>query len=78
MIFWAYHYDHLDLLEQYVRAKLREGSRKQGSKNSLMFIACLLSQSGNRRRSETHSWVADQINGIVAPKDKFEINTLII
>ncbi|HJW29191.1 MAG TPA: hypothetical protein VJ508_08050 [Saprospiraceae bacterium] len=37
-IFWAYHYEHLALLEQYVRAKLRErGVGNKGSKNSLMF-----------------------------------------
>jgi hypothetical protein len=37
-LFWAYHYDHLELLEQYVRAKLRErGVGNKGSKNSLIF-----------------------------------------
>jgi hypothetical protein len=37
-VFWAYHFEHLELLEQYVRAKLRErGIHNKGSKNSLMF-----------------------------------------
>ncbi|MBK9982654.1 MAG: hypothetical protein IPP15_09540 [Saprospiraceae bacterium] len=37
-LFWAFNYEHLNLLEQYVRAKLRErGIENKGSKNSLMF-----------------------------------------
>ena len=37
-LFWAYHFEHLDVLEQYVQAKLRErGVGNKGSKNSLMF-----------------------------------------
>ena len=37
-LFWAFNYEHLHLLEQYVRAKLREkGIHNKGSKNSLMF-----------------------------------------
>ncbi|MBK9983259.1 MAG: hypothetical protein IPP15_12795 [Saprospiraceae bacterium] len=37
-LFWAFNYEHLSLLEQYVRAKLRErGIENKGSKNSLMF-----------------------------------------
>ncbi|MEP6795538.1 MAG: hypothetical protein ABJB16_14510 [Saprospiraceae bacterium] len=37
-LFWAFNYNHLKLLEQYVRAKLRErGIENKGSKNSLMF-----------------------------------------
>mgnify|MGYP003406897202 FL=1 len=50
-LFWAYHYDHLSLLEQYVRAKLRErGIDNKGSKNSLMFsrLPALITKAGNR------------------------------
>jgi len=37
-LFWAYNMEHLNLLEQYVQAKLRErGIKNKGSKNSLMF-----------------------------------------
>ncbi len=37
-LFWAYHSEHLALVEQYVRAKLRErGIHNKGSRNSLMF-----------------------------------------
>lgn len=37
-LLWAFNYEHLSLLEQYVRAKLRErGVDNKGSKNSLMF-----------------------------------------
>ncbi len=37
-LLWAFNYEHLSLLEQYVRAKLRErGIDNKGSKNSLMF-----------------------------------------
>ena len=37
-VFWAYNYEHLEILELYVRAKLRErGIHNRGSKNSLMF-----------------------------------------
>ena len=37
-LFWAYNTKHLDLLEQYVGAKLRErGINNKGTKNSLMF-----------------------------------------
>ena len=50
-LFWAYHYDHLSLLEQYVRAKLRErGIGNKGSKNSLMFsrLPTFITKAGNR------------------------------
>jgi len=50
-LFWAYHYDHLSLLEQYVRAKLRErGVGNKGSKNSLMFsrLPTFITKAGNR------------------------------
>ncbi|MBL0008619.1 MAG: hypothetical protein IPP25_15980 [Saprospiraceae bacterium] len=50
-LFWAYHYDHLSLLEQYVRAKLRErGIDNKGSKNSLMFsrLPAFITKAGNR------------------------------
>jgi hypothetical protein len=50
-LFWAYHYDHLTLLEQYVRAKLRErGIDNKGSKNSLMFsrLPTFITKAGNR------------------------------
>ncbi|MGB4847867.1 MAG: hypothetical protein WBP41_08115 [Saprospiraceae bacterium] len=37
-LFWAFNYEHLNLLDQYVSAKLRErGIDNKGSKNSLMF-----------------------------------------
>ncbi len=50
-LFWAYHYDHLSLLEQYVKAKLRErGVDNKGSKNSLMFsrLPTFITRAGNR------------------------------
>jgi len=50
-LFWAYHYDHLSLLEQYVRAKLRErGIDNKSSKNSLMFsrLPAFITKAGNR------------------------------
>lgn len=37
-LFWAYHTEHLQLIEQYVRAKLRERNiHHKGTRNSLMF-----------------------------------------
>lgn len=51
-VFWAYHYDHLGLLEQYVAAKLRErGIHNKGSKNSLMFsrLPDFIKKAGNRK-----------------------------
>ncbi len=50
-LFWAYHYEHLTLLEQYVGAKLRErGVDNKGSKNSLMFsrLPTFITRAGNR------------------------------
>ena len=50
-LFWAYHYEHLILLQQYVHAKLRErGVANKGSKNSLMFsrLPSFISKAGNR------------------------------
>ncbi len=50
-VFWAYHYEHLELLEKYVRAKLRErGIDNKGSKNSLMFsrLPEFIKRAGNR------------------------------
>ena len=50
-LFWAYHYEHLTLLEQYVGAKLRErGVDNKGSKNSLMFsrLPTFITKAGNR------------------------------
>ena len=50
-LFWAYHYEHLDLLEQYVRAKLRERSIiARGSRNSLMFsrLPSFVRKAGHR------------------------------
>ena len=50
-LFWAYHYEHLLLLEQYVGAKLRErGIDNKGSKNSLMFsrLPTFITKAGNR------------------------------
>ena len=50
-LFWVYHYDHLSLVEQYVRAKLRErGIDNKGSKNSLMFsrLPTFITKAGNR------------------------------
>lgn len=50
-LFWAYNYDHLTLLEQYVKAKLRErGINNKGSKNSLMFsrLPTFITKAGNR------------------------------
>ena len=50
-LFWAYHYEHLQLLEHYVRAKLRErGIDNKGSKNSLMFsrLPTFITKAGNR------------------------------
>lgn len=50
-VFWAYHYEHLTLLEQYVGAKLRErGIDNKGSKNSLMFsrLPTFITKAGNR------------------------------
>ena len=50
-VFWAYHYEHLTLLEEYVRAKLRErGIDNKGSKNSLMFsrLPTFITNAGNR------------------------------
>jgi len=50
-LFWAYHYEHLQLLEQYVRAKLRErGINNKGSKNSLMFsrLPSFITKARNR------------------------------
>jgi hypothetical protein len=51
-VFWAYHDEHLGLLEQYVRAKLRErGIHNKGSKNSLMFsrLPAFIKKAGNRK-----------------------------
>jgi hypothetical protein len=50
-LFWAYHDEHLSLLEQYVKAKLRErGIDVRGSKNSLMFsrLPTFITKAGNR------------------------------
>ncbi len=50
-LFWAYHYEHLSLLEQYVKAKLRERSIiARGSKNSLMFsrLPAFIRKAGHR------------------------------
>jgi len=50
-LFWAYHYEHLTLLEQYVGAKLRErGIDNKGSKNSLMFsrLPTFITKARNR------------------------------
>ena len=52
-LFWAYHYEHLILLQQYVRAKLRErGVANKGSKNSLMFsrLPSFITKAGNREQ----------------------------
>ncbi len=50
-LFWAYHYEHLELLDQYVQAKLRErGIENKGSKNRLMFsrLPGFIKSAGNR------------------------------
>lgn len=50
-VFWAYHDEHLELVEEYVRAKLRErGLDQRGSKNSLMFsrLPTFITRAGNR------------------------------
>lgn len=50
-LFWSYNYEQLALLEQYVRAKLRErGVENKGSKNSLMFsrLPTFITKAGNR------------------------------
>lgn len=51
-VFWTYNYEHLTLLEQYVKAKLRErGIDNKGSKNSLMFsrLPIFITKAGNRK-----------------------------
>lgn len=50
-VFWAYNDEHLTILEQYIRAKLRErGIHNKGSKNSLMFsrLPEFIKKAGNR------------------------------
>ena len=50
-VFWAYNDEHLAILEQYVRAKLRErGIDNKGSKNSLMFsrLPAFIKKAGHR------------------------------
>ena len=51
--FWAYNYDHLDLLEQFISAKLRERGitpRNTIKKNSSMMsrLPSFISKAGNR------------------------------
>lgn len=52
-LFWAYNYEHLEIIEQYVQARLRERKLDhKGSRNSLMFsrLPGFITKAGNRER----------------------------